>query len=547
MRKFNLFLAMVLSSGTITGCATNGSSTNQGTEGNVTEILQNQSARTAISMAVDKEKMCDLILNNGSTPMDHYTGLGLCINKDEKEYQEVTGVKGYSYNKEGATKKWEEAKAELGFDTVTLELLTYDDDSSEKITQFLQAELQDNLPGLTVKIQKQPFKQKLQMENKGDFDISYTRWGADYQDPLSFLETFQPTGTFYKKAGYRSEEYNKLVEEAKNIQDQNESWKKYAEAEQMVLDSAFLSPLYQRGDAYVQKEYVKNLFSFPAVFETYKWVEINKDVKELSLTALADIPSIDVSKAGNSESFRTLGNTMEGLTRIDKDNNVVPGMAESWECSEDGKIWTFKIRENAKWSNGDKLTAKDFEYSWKRTLEPETAAGYASIMYDFVGGEEYNKSEATDSSSIGIKATDDYTLEVKLKRPITYFERLLAFPTFYPQNQKVVEAQGDKYGTTHDSIVYNGPFVLSDWRFEDQYSMTKNPNYWDAESVKIDKVNTKIVKDNNVALNLYETGSIDKCLINAESIDKYKDSKEFNSQSTEYSYIILINGGNHNK
>ncbi|MGL5751041.1 MAG: ABC transporter substrate-binding protein, partial [Paraclostridium sp.] len=433
------------------------------------------------------------------------------------------------------------------FDTVTLELLTYDDDSSEKITQFIQSELQENLPGLTVKIQKQPFKQKLQMENKGDFEISYTRWGADYQDPLTFLETFQPTGTFYKKAGYRSEEYNNLVEEAKNIVDQNESWKKYAEAEQMVLDSAFLAPLYQRSDAYIKKDYVKNLFSFPAVFETYKWVELDKEVKELSLTALSDIPSIDVSKAGNSESFRTLGNTMEGLTRIDKNNKIVPGMAESWECSEDSLTWIFNIRKDAKWSNGDNVTAHDFEYSWKRTLNPETAAGYASIMYDFIGGEEYNKSQITDHSEVGIKAIDDYTFEVKLKRPITYFERLLAFPTFLPQNQKVVESQGDKYGTTHDSIVYNGPFVLSDWRFEDQYVMSKNPTYWDADTVKIDKVNTKIVKDNNVALNLYETNLIDKCLINAESIDKYKDSSEFNSQQTGYSYMILINGGNHNK
>lgn len=547
MRKLNLLLAMTLSSTVLTGCATTGTSSNSDVEGNITEILKNQNARIAIAMAVDKEEMCNLILNNGSTPMDHYTGMGLCINKDGKEYKEITGIQGYSYNTDEATKKWEEAKKELGFDKVTLELLTYDDDSSEKITQFLQSELQQNLPGLTIKIQKQPFKQKLQMENKGDFEISYTRWGADYQDPLTFLETFQPTGTFYKKAGYRNEEYNKLVEEAKNIVDQNESWKKYAEAEQMILDSAYLAPLYQRSDAYIQKDYVKNLFSFPAVFETYKWVELDKDIKELNLTALADIPSIDVSKAGNSESFRALGNTMEGLTRIDQNNKVVPGIAESWEHSEDGKTWTFKIRKNTHWSNGDKLTAHDFEYSWKRTLDPETASGYASIMYDFVGGEEYNKSEITDPSKVGIKAIDDYTLEVKLKRPITYFERLLAFPTFLPQNQKVVESSGDKYGTTHDSIVYNGPFILSDWRFEDQYVMTKNPAYWDADSVKIDKVNTKIVKDNNVALNLYETELIDKCLINAESIDKYKNSSEFNSQQTGYSYIILINGGNHNK
>ena len=167
-------------------------------------------------MSVDRQAMCDTILNNGTIPASYYVAEKLAFNESGKDYREVAGKMGYEHNKEEATKLWEKAKEEVGFDTVTLELLSFDSESSKRTAEFMQSELQSALPGLTVEIKSQPFKQKLDLESKGDFDLSYASWNPDYPDPLTFLETMQPGIQYAKNTSYKNEEYNKLIEEAKN-------------------------------------------------------------------------------------------------------------------------------------------------------------------------------------------------------------------------------------------------------------------------------------------------------------------------------------------
>ncbi|MGL5749236.1 MAG: ABC transporter substrate-binding protein [Paraclostridium sp.] len=350
--------------------------------------------------------------------------------------------------------------------------------------------------------------------------------------------------SYAPNTGYASDEYNKLVDEAKALPDQNESWAKFAEAEKLMLEDAYIAPLIQSGEAYMMKDTVSGLYKHSTVPWTYKWADIAKDNKEINVISSADIPTIDPSKATDTVSFEVMTNTMEGLVRIDESGSAVPGIAETWETSEDGKTWTFKLRKDAKWSNGDSVTAKDFEYSWKRTLDPATASQYGFIMHDIVGAKEFNLGENTDANSVGVKALDDYTLEVKLVRPVTYFDKLMAFGSYLPQNQKFVEAQGDKFGTTAESTLYNGPFMLTDWKIEDQYSMSKNPTYWDASAVKLEKVNTKIVKDANAGINLYETDQIDRVGVSSENVDKYKDSPDFKTIKVASTYFLQINAGN---
>ncbi|MDU5021314.1 MAG: peptide ABC transporter substrate-binding protein, partial [Clostridiales bacterium] len=237
-------------------------------------------------------------------------------------------------------------------------------------------------------------------------------------------------------------------------------------------------------------------------------------------------------------------NVMEGLVRVDLKNELIPGMAESWEKSSDAKTWTFKIRPDAKWSNGDPVTAHDFEYAFIRNLTPETACEYAYVMYDIKGAEDFNLGKTKDSSSVGVKAIDDHTLEVKLNRPVNYFDQLMAFPVFFPVNQKVVETYGDDYGTSKDNLVFNGPFVMDSWKIEDQYGLKKNEKYWDNKTVNLDKVNFKVVKDINAAVNLYETGEIDKVVLASEHVDKYKDSKEFKTIKYASCNFLMVNAGN---
>ena len=529
---------------TSTNSGSTGSTTNGGGEGDPLDVLANKNARAAIAMAIDKQALCDTILNNGTIPVSYYTSKGLATNAEGKDYRDVAGEMGYEYNTEEATKSWEKAKEEVGFDTVTLELLTFDSESSKRQAEFMQAELQNALPGLTVKIQQQPFKQKLELEGKGEFHLSFAGWNPDYPDPLTFLETMQTGIQYGSNTSYNNSEYDKLIEEAKNAANQEESWAKYAEAEKMMLDDAYLAPIIQIGSSYLQKSYVTGrltpAFGVPAI---YNWVELGEGKKELNITGSDDIPTLDVSKAEDTVSSEVLMNTMEGLVKLDKDGKIIPGVAESWEKSEDGKTWTFKLRKDSKWSNGDTVTAKDFEYSWKRTLDPATASTYGFIMYDIVGAEDYNLGKVNNADGVGIKAIDDYTLQVELVRPVHYFDSLMFFKSFLPQNQKAVEQFGQEYGTDKDKMVYNGPFTLTEWKLQDMYTMSKNPNYWDANSVKIDKVNTKIVKDANAALNLYETGEIDIVGLSSENVDKYKESPEFKTLLKASTYFFQINGG----
>ncbi len=537
----------LLSTSLLVGCTSTEGDTTGGEEAKggpatAAEVLANKNARAAISMMIDKQAYCDVILNNGSMPVDRYTPVGLASDNG-KDYADLTQGFGYSYNEEEALKLWEQAKEELGFDTVEMDLLTFDSDGGKRTGEFIQGELKD-LEGLTVNVLNLPFEQKLEKETKGEFDLSFSGWGADYPDPLTFLKTMETGGQYAKQVGYSSADFDKLIKEAKALP-KTEAYAKYAEAEKLMLEDGYLLPLYQRGSSYVQRDYVSGIVDnvFGADY-TFTYADIDKDEKVLNLPGSSDIPTLDVSKATDTVSFQVMNDTMEGLTRVDKDGTVQPGVATEWTASEDGLTWTFKLREDSVWSNGDKVTAKDFEYSWKRTLDPNTASEYAYIMDDIVGASA-DEIEANGLDGVGVKAVNDYTLEVKLNRPLAYFPELMSFQVFYPQNQAFVEKCGDSYGTSVETQLYNGPFTLTTWKMEDQYTESKNPNYWDASNVKLETINTKIVKDTGAAVNLYEDGQIDRVGLSSDYVDQYKDKPEFKTKGSAVTFMLQVNGGNH--
>lgn len=547
LRKKLALLFALSSSGilALTGCSNTGSSgDNSGSSKSADPyaVLANENARKAIVMSIDTPQISDVILNNGSKSVSFVTPESLAFTKEGKDYREVAGDMGYKPNDDEAKKAWEKAKEELGFDNVTIELLSYEGEAGRKTAEFIQSELNSNLEGINVEIKQQPLKQKLELATKGDYHIDLNGWSADYPDPLTFLDIFTSQGMYAQRLSYSNTEYDKLIEEAKNAETPEESFKKYGEAEKLFLDEAYAAPLYQTGSSLLQKDYVKDIVRYtygsPA---SYKWADVDKANKELNLTLAGDIPTLDVSKASDMDSFYMITNTMEGLTRVDAKGIATPAMAESWEQSEDGKTWTFKIRKDAKWSNGDPVTAKDFEYSWKRTLNPETASQYGYVMYDIEGASDYNNGKVDNADNVGVKALDDNTLQVKLNRRVNYFDQLMSFCVFFPQNQKFVEAQPDKIGTTAENTVYNGPFTMSTWKMDDLCVLSKNDNYWDKDTVKLNKVNLKVVKDPNAAVNLYETGGIDVVGLTSENVDKYKDSKEFMTTKKAETYFLLLN------
>ncbi|WP_342045494.1 peptide ABC transporter substrate-binding protein [Bacillus sp. OTU530] len=260
----------------------------------------------------------------------------------------------------------------------------------------------------------------------------------------------------------------------------------------------------------------------------------------LNLLEASDIPSMDTVKATDQVSFIVMNNVMEGLYRLDKDQKPTPGVAESYTKSEDGKKYTFKLRKDAKWSNGDPVTANDFVFAWKRAVNPATAAEYAYIMFDIKNAKAINEGKAP-VDSLGVKAVDEHTFEVELENPIPYFLELTSFATFYPQNEKFIKQQGEQFGKKAETIVYNGPFVLTDWKTEQGWTYKKNVNYWDKDSVKLDQINVSVVKEQGTMVNLYESGQVDRTGLTAEFVDKYASSDEFHTSKDMSMYFLRFN------
>jgi len=263
-------------------------------------------------------------------------------------------------------------------------------------------------------------------------------------------------------------------------------------------------------------------------------------VQELNLTLGDEIPTMDLSKAVTTLSYSLLNATMEGLVRQDPNGQIQPGIAKSWDISADGLTYTFHLRSDAKWWNGDPVTAHDFAYSWKRTLNPLTKAENADVVAWIKGGTAYalGKGSAED---VGIKVVDNQTLQVQLETPKPHFLAMTGFSIFFPQNQKFVEAAGEKYGSEADKFLGNGPFKLTSWLHEASATLEKNASYWDAASVKLQKVTFTMVRDSHTALNLYESGQIDMTSLLREQIDRFKSSPELLSMTKEVSSFLPYN------
>ncbi|HEX3036058.1 MAG TPA: peptide ABC transporter substrate-binding protein [Thermodesulfobacteriota bacterium] len=231
----------------------------------------------------------------------------------------------------------------------------------------------------------------------------------------------------------------------------------------------------------------------------------NRDTLKINIGT--EPPTLDWSLSTDSTSYTILVNIMNGLTKFGEDYMPEPALAEGWEISEDGKTYTFYLRKDVIWTDGKPLRAEDFEYSWKRLLNPATGADYAYFLYDIEGAEEYNTGKEKNPDRVSVRAVDDHTLSVKLKRPASYFPSLLSFMSTFPMRKDVVEKYGDKW-TKPENIVTLGPFKISLWRHHERILLTENPKYWGAKP-KIQKVEMIMNENPMSTLALYESGELD--------------------------------------
>jgi len=218
-------------------------------------------------------------------------------------------------------------------------------------------------------------------------------------------------------------------------------------------------------------------------------------------------PSLDWSLATDHVSFNVISNLMVGLTEFDKDLKPAPVIAKSWEFQDGGKKIVFHLRDDVLWSDGKKVRAQDFEYSWKRLLSPKTASQYAYILFDIANAQEFSEGKIKDASSIGVQAPDEQTLVVTLRHPASYFLAITTFEVTYPQRQDIIE-KFDTRWTEPGNIVTNGPFRMTSWKHENEIGLTANSSFFRGKPT-IEKVTMYMINEKTTAVTMYEQGNLD--------------------------------------
>ena len=230
----------------------------------------------------------------------------------------------------------------------------------------------------------------------------------------------------------------------------------------------------------------------------------------------------------------------EGLLTLDENGQLKEGQAESWETSEDGLTWTFHLRDGLKWSDGTDLTAKDFVYSWQRVCDPNVAAPYAETVLGMVKG--YDEAVAGDITKLDVQAPDEKTVVVNLANPCSYFGELAAFATLNPVQQATVEANGDAWATSADTYISNGPFMMTEWVPGSHITFSKNPNYWNAEAIKLDKLEFELIEDSNAAYSAYTSGEVDMIKdVPTEEIPSLQGNDDFHVEPIIGTYYVSLN------
>lgn len=245
----------------------------------------------------------------------------------------------------------------------------------------------------------------------------------------------------------------------------------------------------------------------------------------LNLSESSSIMSLDAAKITDGVSSAQLSQVGEGLYRLNSKSQPVNALAETTKVSDGGKVYTINLRHDGKWSNGQKVTAKDFVFAWRRVLNPKTKSEFTYLFSNIKNADQVAEGKQSPKH-LGVKAIGNYQLQITLSKPASYFKKILAGTTFYPVNPKAVEKYGTKYGTTANKMVYNGPFTLKKWTgSNDTWTLEKNPTYRDKKIVKLSQIKYQVVKSNTTSYNLYQAHKLDSVVLSGEQNVQNQNNK----------------------
>ncbi len=392
--------------------------------------------------------------------------------------------------------------------------------------------------GFDVNIESQEWAVFQTSRTEGNYTVCRHGWLSDYSDAMSFLDLFQSFST-QNDPRFKSEEFDKLIETAKTSNDTAERMTAMHAAEKLLIDSYYVIPIYYYTDPRLDNGKVTGTVHDPLLNHMiFKWAK-KDDGTEIKYALGATPKTLDPPLNNATDGANIIQQCFDGLTMKDNKNQVVPGLAEKWETSADGLTWTFHLRD-AKWSDGKPITAGDFEYAWKRTADPATAAEYSFQMGYVLNGNEIIKGEKKPEE-LGVKAIDDKTLEVKLAAPCGYFTEIAGFPTYYPVRKDIIEANPG-WAENPEQYITTGAYKLETFVPNDKLVLVKNDNYWDAANVTCPKLVNILTDDGAAAMNAFESGEIDIVEdFPPEETKRLKDAGKLFEEPSVGTYYVCVN------
>ena len=353
-----------------------------------------------------------------------------------------------------------------------------------------------------------------------------------------------PEGVTLKPASYNAAapdwtEYDKLIAEIKSNIPADERVAKMHQAEDILMETGAVIPIYYYNDLYLQQTDVDGIYSNLFGFKYFQNATLPRDVLKINLAS--EPAKLDPALNSSVDGACIIVNTFSGLYAYDENEQLVPACADEtnpYEVSEDGLTYTFHLKDGLTWSDGTPLTAGDFEYAWKRAANPETGADYGYLFTDTF---------AYDGDEIDVKATDDKTLVATLNAPCAYFLDLAAFPAFYPVPQAAVEA-ADPTGVnpgawaSEAGFVSNGAYTVVGWSHEESLTLTKNPNWYAAETVGPEKIEMMLSADDTAIYAAYNSGDLDFAdTVPTNEIGSIKDNDDFHVVDNLGTYYVAFN------
>lgn len=263
--------------------------------------------------------------------------------------------------------------------------------------------------------------------------------------------------------------------------------------------------------------------------------------QQIAISVQAPLTTLDTTQTTDKNTFTTVQHIFEGLYRFDENSTPVPGLAESLDISDDGLTYTFTLRDDIKWSNGEAITANDFVYAWKKLVTPETIGPNAYLL-DNVKNSYAIRSGEKAVDEMGISAPSDTEFVVELEQAQPSFLTVASIGWLAPQNQAYVEEQGEDYATDSEHLIYSGPFILTDWdASSDTWILKKNPEYYAADGIKLEEVNVSAVKEENTGINLYQSGELDLARITGQYVQQYTDDPGYVTNPEIANYYLDFN------